>query len=100
MSANPHANGGVLRKDLKLPDFRKLRRGCAVAGQRELREHQASREYLRDVMKNNPTSFRCFGPDETASNRCRLCTKPARIPGWPTCCRRTPTAASSRPMAE
>jgi len=69
MSANPHANGGLLRKELKLPDFReyavKLTQGKAVL-------HENTRplgEFLRDVMRNNMTSFRLFGPDETASNR-------------------------------
>jgi xylulose-5-phosphate/fructose-6-phosphate phosphoketolase len=69
MSANPHANGGLLRHELKLPDFRdyavKVDEPGAV-------RHQNTRplgEYLRDVMRNNMTNFRVFGPDETASNR-------------------------------
>jgi xylulose-5-phosphate/fructose-6-phosphate phosphoketolase len=69
MSANPHANGGVLRKALKLPDFREY----AVKGTQEGRVlHENTRplgEYLRDVMRNNMSTFRVFGPDETASNR-------------------------------
>jgi xylulose-5-phosphate/fructose-6-phosphate phosphoketolase len=69
MSANPHANGGLLRKALKLPDFREY----AVKGTQEGRVmHENTRplgEYLRDVMRNNMSSFRVFGPDETASNR-------------------------------
>jgi xylulose-5-phosphate/fructose-6-phosphate phosphoketolase len=69
MSANPHANGGVLRKELKLPDFRDY----AVKGTQEGRVlHENTRplgEYLRDVMRNNMGTFRVFGPDETASNR-------------------------------
>ena len=69
MSANPHANGGLLRKDLNLPDFRdyavKVPQGGSV-------RHENTRplgEFLRDVMRNNMTTFRVFGPDETASNR-------------------------------
>ncbi len=69
MSANPHANGGLLRRELKLPAFRdyavKVARHGAVL-------HENTRplgEFLRDVMRNNMTSFRVFGPDETASNR-------------------------------
>jgi xylulose-5-phosphate/fructose-6-phosphate phosphoketolase len=69
MSANPHANGGLLRRELKLPDFRhyavKVPTGGAV-------RHENTRplgEFLRDVMRNNMTTFRVFGPDETASNR-------------------------------
>lgn len=71
MSANLHTNGGLLRKDLKLPDFR----NCAV----EVKETERGKvlyentkplgEFLRDVMRNNMTNFRVFGPDETASNR-------------------------------
>jgi len=69
MSANPHANGGLLRKDLKLPDFRSYAVDVANAG-RVLHENtRPLGEFLRDVMRNNMTSFRVFGPDETASNR-------------------------------
>ena len=69
MSANPHANGGVLRKELRLPDFRAH---AVDVGPRGSTMHENTKplgEFLRDVMKNNPTSFRLFGPDETASNR-------------------------------
>ncbi len=69
MSANPHANGGLLRKDLKLPDFRDYAVEVPQAG-KVLHENTAPLgEFLRDVMRNNPGSFRLFGPDETASNR-------------------------------
>ncbi len=69
MSANPHANGGLLRKDLKLPDFRDYAVDVPQAG-RVLHENtKPLGEFLRDVMRNNMTSFRVFGPDETASNR-------------------------------
>ena len=69
MSANPHANGGVLRKDLKLPDFRRYAVGVVDRGVREYENTKPLGEFLRDVLKNNPTNFRVFGPDETASNR-------------------------------
>ncbi|MCW5621296.1 MAG: phosphoketolase family protein [Burkholderiales bacterium] len=69
MSASPHANGGVLRKALQLPDFRDY----AVAVERpaaiEFENTRRLGEYLRDVMACNATSFRVFGPDETSSNR-------------------------------
>jgi xylulose-5-phosphate/fructose-6-phosphate phosphoketolase len=69
MSANPHANGGLLRRPLKLRDHG----GHAV----ELKApgasvHEATRvlgQYLTDVMRDNTDNFRIFGPDETASNR-------------------------------
>jgi xylulose-5-phosphate/fructose-6-phosphate phosphoketolase len=69
MSANPHANGGLLRKDLKLPDIRQY---AVQVGSRGTTLHENTKplgEFLRDVMKNNLTTFRVFGPDETASNR-------------------------------
>jgi xylulose-5-phosphate/fructose-6-phosphate phosphoketolase len=71
MGANPHANGGLLLHDLKMPDFREY----AVDVPKPATTYaQATKEmgiFLRDVMKNNLDSknFRLFGPDETASNR-------------------------------
>jgi xylulose-5-phosphate/fructose-6-phosphate phosphoketolase len=69
MSANPHANGGLLRKELRLPDFRTYAVKVASRGTAVSENTKPLGEYLRDVMKNNMTSFRVFGPDETASNR-------------------------------
>ena len=69
MSANPRANGGLLRKDLKLPDFRTYAVDVSSRGTVEYENTKPLGEYLRDVLANNPTSFRLFGPDETASNR-------------------------------
>jgi xylulose-5-phosphate/fructose-6-phosphate phosphoketolase len=69
MSANPHANGGVLRRELKLPDFRAYAVEVTQAG-KILRENtRPLGEFLRDVMRCNMKTFRVFGPDETASNR-------------------------------
>ena len=69
MSANPHANGGLLRKELKLPDFRKYAVEVPSRGAIEYENTKPLGDFLRDVMKQNMTSFRVFGPDETASNR-------------------------------
>jgi xylulose-5-phosphate/fructose-6-phosphate phosphoketolase len=69
MSANPHANGGLLRKDLKLPDFHDYAVEVATRGSVMYENTKPLGDYLRDVMKNNMASFRVFGPDETASNR-------------------------------
>ncbi len=69
MSANPHANGGLLRRELKLPDFRDYAVKVARAGTVLHENTRPLGEFLRDVMRNNMTSFRVFGPDETASNR-------------------------------
>jgi xylulose-5-phosphate/fructose-6-phosphate phosphoketolase len=69
MSANPHANGGVLLKDLRLPDFRAY--GVEVSSP-AMASSEATRvlgTFLRDVIASNPSSFRLFGPDETTSNR-------------------------------
>ena len=69
MSANPHANGGLLRKELKLPDFRSYAVDVAQAGKVLHENTRPLGEFLRDVMRTNMTTFRVFGPDETASNR-------------------------------
>jgi xylulose-5-phosphate/fructose-6-phosphate phosphoketolase len=69
MGANPHANGGLLRRELKLPDFRSYAVQVASRGTVLHENTKPLGEFLRDVMKNNPTTFRLFGPDETASNR-------------------------------
>ncbi len=69
MSANPHANGGLLRKDLKLPDFRKYAVDVPANGAVQYQNTRPLGEFLRDVVKQNMTNFRVFGPDETASNR-------------------------------
>jgi xylulose-5-phosphate/fructose-6-phosphate phosphoketolase len=71
MGANPHANGGQLLKDLRLPDYRKYAVEVPEPGQSTAQATKILGEYLRDVMKNNikQGNFRVFGPDETASNR-------------------------------
>ncbi|MDP3891723.1 phosphoketolase [Nocardioides sp.] len=69
MSANPHANGGLLRRPLDLPD---LRPHSVEVDEPGGSVHEATRvlgEYLTDVVRQNPDNFRIFGPDETASNR-------------------------------
>jgi len=69
MSANPIANGGVVRKELRLPDFRDYAVSVPRPGDVEVENTKVLGDYLRDVMKRNPTNFRVFGPDETSSNR-------------------------------
>jgi xylulose-5-phosphate/fructose-6-phosphate phosphoketolase len=69
MSANPHANGGLLRKDLRLPDFRDYAVKVPDAGAVRHDNTKPLGDFLRDVMRDNMTRFRVFGPDETASNR-------------------------------
>jgi xylulose-5-phosphate/fructose-6-phosphate phosphoketolase len=69
ISANPHANGGRLRRALRLPEFHDY--GVAVdrPGTAEQQNTFILGGFLRDVMRNNMDIFRVFGPDETASNR-------------------------------
>lgn len=69
MSANPHANGGLLMKDLRLPDFRDFAVDVPAPGATVNEATRVLGEYLTEVIRRNPTNFRIFGPDETASNR-------------------------------
>jgi xylulose-5-phosphate/fructose-6-phosphate phosphoketolase len=71
MGANPHANGGILLKDLVMPDFRDYAVKVTKPGTRMAEATRVLGTFLRDVMKRNADSknFRVFGPDETASNR-------------------------------
>ena len=69
MSANPNANGGLLLRDLVLPSFRDYAVPVENPGTTLSEATRVLGEFLRDVMKANPTRFRVFGPDEVASNR-------------------------------
>jgi xylulose-5-phosphate/fructose-6-phosphate phosphoketolase len=71
MGANPHANGGLLLKDLHMPDFRKYAVEVAKPGVDVAEATRVLGSLLRDVMTDNSAAknFRVFGPDETASNR-------------------------------
>ncbi|WP_126455037.1 phosphoketolase [Sulfuriflexus mobilis] len=71
MGANPHANGGQLLRDLKLPDFRDYAVMVSSPGHSVAESTRVMGQFLRDVMKRNLDSrnFRVMGPDETASNR-------------------------------
>ena len=72
ISANPHANGGKLMKPLLLPDFRDYAVTVEKPGQLMVSPTDTLAHYLRDVMKQNMTNFRVFGPDETASNKLQV----------------------------
>jgi xylulose-5-phosphate/fructose-6-phosphate phosphoketolase len=69
MSANPVANGGLLRKPLRMPDFRDYAVEASKPGITTAENTRVLGGFLRDVMRQNMTNFRLFGPDETASNR-------------------------------
>ena len=69
MGANPHANGGLLRRSLKMPDFRDYAVKVDKPGTTEAGPTQLLGTYLRDIARDNPNNFRVFSPDENASNR-------------------------------
>ncbi|WP_460776199.1 phosphoketolase family protein [Microbacterium sp. GXF7504] len=69
MSANPRANGGLLRADLDLPDFRDFAVEVAEPGAELGQATAALGRYFAEVIRRNPHTFRIFGPDETASNK-------------------------------
>lgn len=69
MSANPHANGGLLRKDLRMPDFRDYAQEVKKPGQVEAPNTIPLGQFLRDIMQKNIENFRVFGPDENTSNK-------------------------------
>jgi xylulose-5-phosphate/fructose-6-phosphate phosphoketolase len=69
MSANPHANGGRLRKPLRMLDFRAYSQKISKPTYDSVSNTTIAGQFLRDVMRENMEQFRVFGPDETASNR-------------------------------
>jgi xylulose-5-phosphate/fructose-6-phosphate phosphoketolase len=68
MGANPHANGGILLRDLKMPDFRLHAVSVPSPGAVDGQDTMVLGQFLRDVAKLNQDNFRVFGPDETLSN--------------------------------
>jgi xylulose-5-phosphate/fructose-6-phosphate phosphoketolase len=69
MSANPVTNGGLVRKALHLPDFRGYAIEITQPGRVEVENTRVLGRFLRDTLRRNMSTFRVFGPDETASNR-------------------------------
>ena len=69
ISANPHANGGALREELELPDFRDYAVEVKAPAAAHAMPTDVLAHFLAEVMRRNMSSFRVFGPDETASNR-------------------------------
>lgn len=69
MSDNPHANGGLLLKDLRLPDFRDFAVDVPAPGATVAEATRVLGQWLTEIIRLNPDNFRIFGPDETASNR-------------------------------
>jgi xylulose-5-phosphate/fructose-6-phosphate phosphoketolase len=69
MSANPHANGGLLKRDLRLPDFRDYAAEVKLPAKISAMNTKPLGEMLRDTMQMNSKNFRVFGPDENTSNK-------------------------------
>jgi xylulose-5-phosphate/fructose-6-phosphate phosphoketolase len=69
MGANPHANGGLFLKDLRLPPFRDYAVDVPRPGTDVAESTRVQGKFVRDVIKLNPLTFRVFSPDETSSNR-------------------------------
>jgi xylulose-5-phosphate/fructose-6-phosphate phosphoketolase len=69
MSANPHANGGLLLRDLRLPNFCDYAVKVPKPGAVDAEATRVQGQFIRDVIKLNPHNFRVFSPDETTSNR-------------------------------
>ncbi len=69
MGSSPYANGGLLLKDLILPDFKNYAVEVSEPGQIKTQDMLELSSYIRDIIKNNPHNFRTFSPDEAMSNR-------------------------------
>ena len=69
MGANPHANGGLLLHDLRMPDFCDYAVKVSKPGAVEAEATRVQGDFIRDIISGNPKTFRVFSPDETASNR-------------------------------
>ena len=69
MGANPRANGGLLLRDLRMPDFRDYAVGVPLPGQVMAEPTKVLGEFVRDIVRRNMNNFRVVGPDEIASNR-------------------------------
>jgi len=69
MGMNPHANGGLLMNPLHMPHFASFAEDVKAPGDHKAEATRVLGKFLREVMRQNMTSFRLFGPDETASNR-------------------------------
>jgi xylulose-5-phosphate/fructose-6-phosphate phosphoketolase len=98
MSDNPHANGGLLLRDLKMPDFRDYAVEVPSPGRRDAESTRVMGKFLRDVMKLNLDSknFRLFSPDENNSNRWQDVLEVTTAATWP---RSIPRTTSSAPTA-
>jgi xylulose-5-phosphate/fructose-6-phosphate phosphoketolase len=98
MSANPIANGGVVRKPLVMPDFRRSAIKVEKPGVTSAGNVPVLGNFVREVMRQNMQHFRVFGPDETQSNRLQALYDVTKKAWWERPSRRMPMAAISRLM--
>ena len=98
MGANPHANGGMLLRDLRMPDFRDHAVQVPSPGAVTAQDTMVLGKFLRDVtlLNGDKRNFRIFGPDETLSNFSATSSKSPIGNGTPA---RSITTSSSLPMA-
>jgi len=91
MGANPHANGGMLLRDLRMPDFRDYAQDVPSPGAPGIGDTHVLGPFLRDVTKLNSEqrNFRVFGPDETLSNGLEALFEVTNANGTPPLCRTT-----------
>jgi xylulose-5-phosphate/fructose-6-phosphate phosphoketolase len=82
MGSNPHANGGLLRKSLRLPDFREYGVDVSTPEQIEVSNTHPLGVFMRDIIRANPDNFRLFGPDETASNQLQAVYEATKKVWW------------------
>ena len=94
MGANPHANGGLLLEDLRLPDFREYATAVPKPGMVVAEATRVLGSFLRDVMTLNQDqrNFRVFGPDGPRRTGSTRCLRRPSAPGWPTDALRTTTS--------
>ena len=100
MSANPHANGGLLRKALRLPDFRDYARRRAASRAATAAENtRPLGKFLRDIMRDNMTISACSARTRTRSNKLDDIYEVSKKTWLADICRKTPTAANCRRTA-
>ena len=97
MGANPHANGGLLLRDLRLPDFRDYAVEVPSPARGEARRRGCWGGFLRDVIARNPTgTSACSAPTRPRRTASARCSRRPTAPGWREIC---PTTTTSRPTA-
>lgn len=91
MGANPHANGGRLRRELEVPDYRSFALEVPEPGGSHGEATRAMGQLLRDVIRQNPETFRLMGPDEPCPTASTPCSRWLTGRGWRTSCPRAST---------